>query len=371
MDQDGLGNKIAKTVIETFASLNLKSGKPTTRSNGVEEWTVLASIVAIHPDRIQPLTIATGVKTLPESVRSYSNGLVVHDMHAETLAVRLFNLFLLGECRDPASVWVEKSDDEEGTKWRWKDGGGALALFVTEPPCGDLSMGYLTSRVDSNEPWPLTEAATGENTDDSLINGVVRGRRGFGQLGVVRTKPGRADSLISYSKSCSDKLCLKQLTGIGNGAVASVMEPVFLEHLVVRGVKQEDFQRCFVDRFQVPGARHWTMISYDINDYEFHKSDTKEVSLVSLLYIVPQSRVQVLNNGIKQGAALKKQTPKAGSGSMVCNRNFMKELAKLQKTQANTYLEFKTGQLQRQQLKQQGRAHLRNWVPTGADDFSL
>ena len=35
------------------------------------------------------------MKTLPDKVRSYSNGLMVHDMHAEILALRLFNYYLL------------------------------------------------------------------------------------------------------------------------------------------------------------------------------------------------------------------------------------------------------------------------------------
>lgn len=135
-----LGNAIASTVIDTFNGLSIKSGKPVVRSNGVEEWTVLASVVAITNNNIMPITLATGVKTLPDKVRSYSNGLMVHDMHAEILALRLFNYYLL----EKDCPLVEHSGLKHDVK---------LALFISEPPCGDASMSYISSNLTNNEPW--------------------------------------------------------------------------------------------------------------------------------------------------------------------------------------------------------------------------
>ena len=350
---NGLGNHIATAVIKQFNDLNLKSGKPATRSNGVTEWTVLASVVAIDDNRIVPITLATGVKVLPDKVRSYSQGGVVHDMHAEVLALRLFNYFLLEEAMNPQSSWIERRH-----KLKFKD--VKLALFVSEPPCGDASMNYLSSSLESNEAWA-----------SSRTGSFVRGRNNFDQLGVVRTKPGRTDSLISYSKSCSDKLCLKQLTGICNAATAHIFEPIYLDYLVVNKVGVADFDRCFKSRFQTEHVHYLELLPYDTDAYEFHKADDKEPCPLSLLYVVPLNVHQVLNNGVKNGAFVKNRAPKPGGESIISNNSFMKMLCRLCQIDQPTYNLFKMADTERQALKCLGQKLLRNWRHTSIDNFDL
>lgn len=41
---------------------------------------------------------STGMKCLPQTKISQANGMVIHDWHAEILAIRSFNRFLLEEC---------------------------------------------------------------------------------------------------------------------------------------------------------------------------------------------------------------------------------------------------------------------------------
>lgn len=351
-----LGNDIATTVVKQFNRLQIKSGKPTTRSNGVKEWTVLASVVAVINNEIIPITLATGVKVLPDKVRSYSHGGMVHDMHAEVLALRLFNYFLLGEASNAQSKWVMR----HRSKFKFQQN-VKLALFVSEPPCGDLSMNYLSSSFDSRETWASTAA-----------DGFHRGRNNFDQLGVVRTKPGRTDSFISYSKSCSDKLCLKQLTGVCNATTSHIFEPVYLNYLVINKVDPADFNRCFRDRFQVGQDVHYIeLLTYDNDDYKFHKSDDKEPSPLSLLSIMPHNFHQVLNNGVKNGAFIKNKAPKPGGQSIISNKNFMQKLTYLCQISQPSYNLFKMSNIKRQTLKFKGQELLQNWKHTSIDDFSL
>lgn len=58
-------------------------------------------------------------------------------------------------------------------------------------------------------PWPDSNTVFANESDGNLA-----GREGFSQLGVVRRKPGRRDASPTLSKSCSDKLALKQCTSL-------------------------------------------------------------------------------------------------------------------------------------------------------------
>ncbi|KAI5958168.1 hypothetical protein CANMA_004322 [Candida margitis] len=340
-----------------FNELTVKSGKPEIRSNGIEEWTVLSSVVAITRDEIIPITLSTGVKVLPDRVRNYPDGRIVHDMHAEILSLRLFNYFLLEEASKKQSKWVNRIQN----KYKFRDD-VKLALFVSEPPCGDVSMNYLSSSLISSEAWEVS----------SSNNGFHRGRNNFDQLGVVRTKPGRTDSLISYSKSCSDKICLKQLTGICNASSAHIFDPIYLDYLVVNKVDSIDFNRCFRDRFQLGRDVHYLqLLTHDDDAYKFHKSDEKEPSPLSLLYIVPYNFHQVLNNGVKNGAFIKNKAPRRGGESIICNKSIMNKLCQVCQITQPSYSLFKMANTERQTLKSKGQVSLQNWRHTSIDDFNL
>ncbi|RCK65680.1 tRNA-specific adenosine deaminase 1 [Candida viswanathii] len=350
---DDLGTRIAKSVIDTFNGLNVKSGKPVTRSNGVQEWTVLAGVVAILDDsEIKPITLATGVKTLPDKVRVYSKGLLVHDMHAEMLALRLFNYYLL----EKDCPLVDTTDGVYKLRDNVK-----LALFVSEPPCGDVSMNHVASLKEENEPWVPRKK--------QKLN---RGRNNFGELGIVRTKPGKSDSLISLSKSCSDKLCLKQLTGVCNAVVSTLFEqPIYLDYLVTKNIDQEDFNRCFRSRFDLPNVHYLTLLTYDYDEYGFEKSEDKTASPLSLLHLVPAKFTQVLNNGVKNGSYVKNKAPKPGGESVICNWNMVDKLGTIKDIAATDYTTLKQSNARRQELKTLGRDTLQDWTCTSEDDFEI
>ncbi|ODV81278.1 uncharacterized protein CANTADRAFT_46365 [Suhomyces tanzawaensis NRRL Y-17324] len=369
MSDDSIGPRIASLVVATFNGLSLKSGKPATRSNGVREWTVLAGLVAVmSDDLLVPLALATGVKALPNKAREYSNGLMVHDMHAEVLVLRLFNWYLLEQCHLVKNSQTSQLVEEHNGGYRIRPG-IQLALYISEPPCGDASMGALMEH--DLEPWKKKQ---------KLGQQVTRGRGHFDQLGVVRTKPGRNDSIPTLSKSCSDKLCERQLTGITN-SWTSVLFPqgVYLDYLVLQRSKysQVDCTRCFSRARGVQEAEFHPLEFrlYEKDDYEYHKPEKNDPSVVpsqlSLLYIVPSKTIQVLNNGVKNGSFVKNKPPKKGGSSLICNQQFHEKFGDLMDLEASTYHEFKQLNQPRCELKQRVRSNLGGWVPTDIDDFEL
>lgn len=375
-----LGGRITKLIVSSFNSLQTKSGKPIIRSNGIKEWTVLAGIVALIPNGsedydIVPLTLSTGVKALPDKVREYSKGLFVHDAHAEILSLRLLNWYLLDECSKlkSDSKYVSRIV-ESGSEFSIRKD-IKFAMYISEPPCGDASMSYLSN---GETPWIEKENDPKRRKIDS--GSLVRGREHFDRLGVVRTKPGRVDSLLTLSKSCSDKLCIKQLTGITN-TFTSLLFPrgVFLDYLVLQKDKyhEQDFVRCFHTRFtdKLENCRKLQVLTYEQDEYTFHKpgDDTQTApSLSSLLYVIPSLNLQVLNNGVKLGCYLKNKPPKKGGESFICNQRLFSKYKDLQpKVNAKSYLELKEANHVRTALVHEAKAMLGGWSPTANDDFEL
>lgn len=85
------------------------------------------------------------MKCLPASKISQSNGVGIHDWHAEVLAIRTFNRFLLDECEnildedDESSIIQKKTNasnlnDTPLQLFEIKDG-VKLHMYCSEAPC--------------------------------------------------------------------------------------------------------------------------------------------------------------------------------------------------------------------------------------------
>ncbi|KAK3100973.1 hypothetical protein LTR53_018656, partial [Teratosphaeriaceae sp. CCFEE 6253] len=121
-------------------------------------------------------------------------------------------------------------------------------MYVSSAPCGDASM-ELTMRSQSDAtPWPVP-AVTATTDEISDRNDDLPGRADFARLGIVRRKPSRADAPSTRSKSCSDKLALKQCTSLLSGVVSLLIHPteVYLSTLVLpeREYVEEAVERAF------------------------------------------------------------------------------------------------------------------------------
>lgn len=119
---------------------------------------------------------------------------VLHDWHAEILAIRAFNYFLLKE-----SLRLAESSDHHSSILRWHFPNGDMPsdeqpfvirddvrihMYSSQAPCGDASMELVMEAQDDATPWPVAAAETGDQTV------VMKGRGNFAELGIVRRKPG-------------------------------------------------------------------------------------------------------------------------------------------------------------------------------------
>ncbi|CCH44345.1 Double-stranded RNA-specific adenosine deaminase [Wickerhamomyces ciferrii] len=371
-----IADEIASVVIGAFETKKLK-GKPTTRSNGVKEWTVLAGIVAIfnsNPDQydIGLVSLATGVKAIPEMIISkYSQGgRILHDCHAEVLCIRSFNWVIANECtkvkNGEESKYIEYTDDDT-LRFKLKDG-IEFALYVSELPCGDSSLEQLIEEDDVK--WDkLTK----------LPGGVLRGREDFMTKGKVRTKPGRRDSPLCMSMSCSDKISMTQFTSLLNGVVSSYCDTIgfFIDLIVVPKNKFDEtgMNRAFRNRFDSNYANNAHMIqclSTNVEEYLFAKDDAKKSpSNTSLIYIPDYDLNESIVNGVKEGFFNKKTYIRKNGESIVSRVKLFEASRPHLKIIDGNYYGLKKQNIKYNELKQIGIEALCGWANTTEDDFSL
>lgn len=199
------------------------------------------------------------MKCHPSTKLEHLQGCGLHDWHAEVLAIRAFNRFLVDECADLAAGTLG-----QGSGWlRWRSAAEqesygteatqqpftlqenvSIHMFVSEAPCGDASMELTMAKQDDPTPWtslPKLSAAAETDGGSPLTSSPetaaapMHGRGHFDQLGKVRRKPSRPDAPPTLSKSCSDKLALKQCTGLLSALTSQLVWPgnVYITSLIL------------------------------------------------------------------------------------------------------------------------------------------
>ncbi|OAR02839.1 hypothetical protein LLEC1_07419 [Akanthomyces lecanii] len=225
-------NIIAEAVLTQFSKLPAKR-KPKVRDNGLHEWAPISGIVAESDGSFTCVSLATGMKCLPASKIPDCNGVGLHDWHAEILTIRTFNRYILDECNSlldgGSSNVVERTDpSSNGDRPFRLRHGVKLHMYASEAPCGDASMENLMAAQEDASPWDVPAQADPEA-------GALPGRAYFSQLGVVRRKPARSDAPPTLSKSCSDKLALKQCTSLLASLTSLFVDPrtAYIDTLVL------------------------------------------------------------------------------------------------------------------------------------------
>ncbi|KAF2249098.1 hypothetical protein BU26DRAFT_312032 [Trematosphaeria pertusa] len=179
------------------------------------------------------------MKCLPSSKLPLAHGNVLHDWHAEILALRTFNRFLLNQCLFistppyPPSPYVRIRSHEERTESEYQPftirEDVQIHMYCSEAPCGDASMELVMDAQDDATPWTSAPPAISCTAlaDDlaGLASSALRGRSHFGLLGAVRCKPSRPDAPPTLSKSCTDKLALTQSTSILSSLTTLLVSP--------------------------------------------------------------------------------------------------------------------------------------------------
>ena len=149
---------------------------------------------------------STGSKCLPASLIPEAFGNILHDWHAEIVAIRAFNYFLITQCKLSS---IEGADDAYYVRPRERyevtrnspqpfeiKEDVQIHMYCSEAPCGDASMELIVAAQDDGTPW---ERPTEANTaDGAFIKPLLLGRKHFSEKGIVRRKPGRNLSVLTW-----------------------------------------------------------------------------------------------------------------------------------------------------------------------------
>ena len=189
-------NRIASTVIATFDSLPRKFKPPYPSDSSNHNWIPLAGIVltGLGPEaQAKCVALGTGMKCLAANKVPTAKGIILHDWHAEIVAMRAFNLFLIEEIR--VLMEAGHSDVVAFANLGGKDDGADKQPFImksgvdihmysSEAPCGDASMELVMQRQRDASPWPLPKVDRTGSEGYCML-----GRGHFSELGIVRRKP--------------------------------------------------------------------------------------------------------------------------------------------------------------------------------------
>lgn len=159
---------------------------------------------------------------------------VQHDWHAEILAIRTFNRFLLDQClllSTPPylhSPWIQHHQpsqyESEHQPFTIRPD-VQIHMYCSEAPCGDSSMELVMDAQEDATPWATVSTSDSGRGEGGAVPIALRGRANFALLGAVRCKPSRADAPPTLSKSCTDKLTLAQATSLLSSTTSLLISP--------------------------------------------------------------------------------------------------------------------------------------------------
>ncbi|KAI8373819.1 hypothetical protein BD560DRAFT_327718 [Blakeslea trispora] len=194
---------------------------------------------------------------------------------------------------------------------------------------------------------------------------VQRGRFGFDQLGILRTKPGLQSALLS-----------------------SLYSPIYLSSIVIGDMFDHSaLERALYGRIQpilgLPSPYKLNQPKIASTGILFESSKSWLESLgkykavvscaTSISYVVGMSKAEVFVNGLKQGAPKNKPANDKTRPS-ICKRNLFKKWQEVTNNKSSSYLESKQQATTYQQAKicllDQ---HFQDWVQTPAEyeDFVI
>ena len=343
------------------------------------------------------------MKCLPANRLAGASGQMLHDSHAEILALRCLNHFLIQECKcviaddNFDSPYISCTSQFAGSRaWRpfGIKKGVKFHMYSSTAPCGDASMELVMRNQEDPTPWPLIPL---KDCQDSIQDS-LKGRGSFSELGIVRRKPARADSPLSFSKSCSDKLAMKQCASLLNSTTSVAISPenAYLSSLIVPESEyiQEAYTRSFSPQGRMGSIDH-TKLSDGYCFQPFESLTTKlefkysRRQLANMTSELKGSNIcalwnpyvhETLINGVLQGWKL--EDPRCASS--VSRKKLTQEMCVAVNVvnlgpcraglDSKTYRDFKDSELLRSRRQAKDickKEALRGWVANVEDSFSL
>ncbi|KAF1829020.1 tRNA-specific adenosine deaminase [Decorospora gaudefroyi] len=352
------------------------------------------------------------MKCLPSNKLPHAHGNILHDWHAEIIAIRAFNRYLLDQCLlistppYPTSPFIRQLTSQDHAKspseqqpFTIRDH-VSIHMYCSEAPCGDASMELTMALQPDATPWTsapptLQTAIPSPSLEPTTLS--LRGRSNFSHLGIVRAKPSRPDAPPTHSKSCTDKLCLKQATSLLSSTTSLLMSPrnayiktlVLPESQLVAGACERAFAPT--GRLKELNAGGWTG-GYALNPFTVQPTSREftwtrrarpaaEKAVPSNLSAVWTPNWQeTLIGGVLQG---RKQTDPRGASRISRRGMWMEAIrlagqlgipAVLDVLRKKTYGDTKTGEEveSRERVKSDVRRVLGGWVVNaGDDDFHI
>ncbi|KAF6827062.1 tRNA-specific adenosine deaminase [Colletotrichum plurivorum] len=395
---------IADLVLRRFRELPAKR-KPQVRDNGLHEWVPLSAIVTEEDGVLTCISLATGMKCLPAAKLPQAQGNALHDWHAEVLAIRAFNRHLLDECllpeeasssspRPPPLLRRRSPHERSSTPQPFAIRDGVkLHMYCSEAPCGDASMELTMAAQDDASPWAVP-SSTSPDKEDSSPAATLPGRAYFSQLGVVRRKPARGDAPPTMSKSCSDKLALRQCTSLLSSLSALLVHPgnAYLSTLILPASQRSvsGCERAFSARGRMKGleGRVWeggyAFTPFEVRttdrEFEFSRREAAKAGKVAASNLAAVWTASGVEEG-SMGGVLQGRRAFDPRGASAMARRRMWEVAVavaedfgdealLDALRAGTYAEVKQGPMlaARRAVKEDAREALAGWVANVGDD---
>jgi tRNA-specific adenosine deaminase 1 len=222
---------------------------------------------------------------------------------------------------------------------------------------------------------------------------LIRGRGYFSQLGVVRTKPGRADSPATASKSCSDKLSIRQVVSLLLTPTAYLISPIgiYISTTVLPSIEYSasGCSRAFGAQGRMKeltgmtwdGGYSYHPFQIGVTSIEFPYSRRQAGPATSNLsaVFVANKGAEVLIGGVLQG---RKQFSGVLAGSMLCKMKIwgaVMDVARIGiasqvvSVPTNSYAELKSSEMMRprENVKAKVREILGGWTKTGGCNFAM
>ena len=349
------------------------------------------------------------MKCLPRNKLDAADGNILHDWHAEVVAIRTFNRFLLEEClrisdSDSHSAFIHQRPnhertDQEPQPFSVRDN-VQIHMYCSEAPCGDASMELTMDAQEDATPWTSAPPTiTSEALPDNA--GALRGRSNFSLLGAVRCKPSRPDAPPTLSKSCTDKLTMKQATSLLSSVTSTLVSPhnAYIHSLVLpvsqyvpaacerafsRTGRLQGLTQQTIETWR--GGYNWRPFAVRPTNMEFTWSrrgvkPTEKAVASNLSAVSTPSWQETLIGGVLQG---RKQMDPRGA-SKICRRSAWSLAVQIAATlgaptmfgalSTTTYRDLKQNALltTRSQVKEDVHEHgLGGWVKNAGDtSFSL